>query len=92
MAELFRLQDRLNQQLQTTADSYKTKSAYLGDIRFALDNADLVNDWELDFLTGLAGYSTLSDKQRAKLSVIVRKVTAALALPRLQRERRRHIR
>src|SRR5438874_2155034 len=52
------------------------------DLRYCVDHFHLLNDWECDFVLGLAGYSHPSAKQRDKLAIIVAKVKLALTVSR----------
>ena len=57
-------------------------SDWHADIQYCVDNIHLLNDWEADFLLGVAGYRQPSAKQRDKLGVIIAKVKLALTVSR----------
>jgi hypothetical protein len=50
------------------------------DIQFCVDYIHLLNDWEADFLLGVAGYRRPSAKQKDKLAVIIAKIELALTV------------
>jgi hypothetical protein len=75
------LQDRLNCQLEAKASSYKTQLVHLTDVEFAIKHGEHLNSWERDFVTSLAGFSRLSEKQRDKLDLILQKIRYRTRLP-----------
>jgi hypothetical protein len=60
------------------ADSEAKLSEWYGDLKYCVDHFHLLNDWECDFVLGVAGYKRPSTRQRDKLGLILRKIELAL--------------
>ena|SRR5438105_1601857 len=57
-------------------------SRWYADLQYCVAHFHLLNNWECDFLLGVAGYRQPSAKQKDKLAVIIRKVELALTVSR----------
>jgi hypothetical protein len=55
-------------------------SGWYANLKFCIDHFHILNSWEADFILGLGGYSHPSEKQRAKLAVIINKIDFALTV------------
>jgi hypothetical protein len=66
------------------------KAEHLDDVRFCLENDDLLNGWELGFLISLSSFadSDVTAKQLARLGIIVEKVELGVRVLRNRRTRR----
>ena len=54
-------------------------------IEFCLDNMSRINEWQYQFLLGVSGYATLSEKQAMILNGIYRQVRNSLIYGRRRR-------
>ena len=53
-------------------------------IEFCLDHMSRLNEWQFNFLLGVSGYASLSEKQAATLNGICRQVRNGLIYGRRQ--------
>lgn len=58
----------------------RSNEDFRNDVEHCLEHSYLLNPWEIEFLYGIAGFSTLSPKQQTKLNIIIRKVSLGLKL------------
>jgi hypothetical protein len=54
-------------------------------IEFCLDNMSRINEWQYNFLLGVSGYATLSEKQADTLNSIITQVHNSLKYGRYRR-------
>ncbi len=54
-------------------------------IEFCLDNMSRINEWQFNFLLGVSGYATLTEKHALTLNGIFRQVRNSLIYGRRRR-------